>query len=69
MLKVRFASISQERDRLIWQHLKRTTAALSKLQEENRSLKHEIRELRGGEQDSDSENADLEPNDADVEQP
>ena len=55
---------------MIWQNLKRTTAALSKLQEENRALKHAVRKLRGGEQHSDSEpeNSDRDPHDADGEQ-
>ena len=40
---------------MIWQNLKKATAALSEAQQENRSLRQEIRELRGGERRSNSE--------------
>jgi hypothetical protein len=50
---------------LIWQNLKRTTVALNEAQEENRALRQEIKELRGGERHSDSEPeaADRKPDD------
>lgn len=60
---------AQERDRLIWQNLKRTAAALSAVQEENRALRHEVRALRGDAQYSDGsgDEPDYGPGDGEIE--
>jgi len=54
-----FGCPAQERERLIFVSLKKTAAALAVMTDENSMLRHEIKELRG--EEDDEEESDPEP--------